>query len=64
MKFLSRKQVCAIISLSRATIDRKTNEGCFPKPVRLGQGRVAYVEEEVLGWMDRRITERDEHTDS
>lgn len=64
MKFLSRKQVIALVLYSRAHLDRLSKAGLFPQPVRLGQGRVGYVDDEVYAWMNQRIAERDGHTGS
>ena len=55
-RLISKKEVCRRTSLSRATIDRYTNDPDyrhmgFPKPVRLGQGRVAYYESEIDAWI-------------
>jgi prophage regulatory protein len=64
MKFLSKKQVKAIVTYSLAHTARLEAAGLFPKRVRLGTGRVAYVESEVLDWMTARIADRDRHTGS
>jgi prophage regulatory protein len=58
MRFLSKKDVCRTVSLSRASIDRKEKDGQFPKRVTLGF-RVAWVEDEVEDWMKARTAERD-----
>ena len=39
-------------------------EGKFPKRVRLGQNRVGWVEDEVDGWINDRIAERDKSAGS
>lgn len=62
MRFLSRKQVCALVQLSRAEIARREVEFDFPLGVKLGtyhNSRVVYVESEVLDWMARQVTTRD-----
>lgn len=63
MKLLSKKDVCALTSLSRAHVDRLSHDPeyahmDFPKPCRIGQGRVAYVEAEVLEWIANQIAKR------
>ena len=40
-------------------IARLEAAGLFPKRVRLGAGRVGWVEQEVLNWLTLRIAERD-----
>lgn len=64
MRFLSKKEVRALISLSYASIDRYEAAGEFPTRIRLGQNRVCWVEGEVFDWMKRRIAERGEPTDA
>lgn len=63
MKLLKKKQVCEMTSYSRAHIDRLSNDPeyrhmGFPKPIRLGQSRVAYVEEEIISWISDRVAQR------
>ncbi len=67
MKLLSKKEVCVRTSYSRAHVDRLANDQDyrhigFPKPVRLGQARVAFVEEEVDNWIKAQIAKRDSST--
>jgi prophage regulatory protein len=38
---------------------RKVADGSFPRPVRLGERRVAWVENEIIEWEQERIEERD-----
>lgn len=64
MQLISKKRVCELTSFSRAHIDRLSNDPeyahlGFPKPVRLGQARVAYVYDEVMEWNAARVAERD-----
>ena len=62
MRFLSRKQVCALVQLSKAEIARREAMYDFPQGVKLGNyhnSRVVYVESEVLDWMARQVTIRD-----
>jgi len=58
MRFLSKKQVCQKISLSRATVDRNVADGKFPRPMVWGF-RLLFDEDEVDGWMLARKAERD-----
>ena len=62
MKFLSRKEVCYLVQLSKAEIARREVEFDFPQGVKLGthrNSRVVYVESEILEWMARQILIRD-----
>jgi prophage regulatory protein len=64
MRLLSKKQVREIVLYSPAHIQRLEDAGRFPKRVRLGQGRVGWIESEVLDWLAERIRERDKTTGS
>lgn len=64
MKLLSKKHVREKVLYSPAHIARLEAAGQFPKRVRLGQGRVGWVETEVDDWLRARIAERDAHTGS
>lgn len=38
---------------------REAKAGRFPQPVATGPNSIAFVEEEVLAWMEERIRQRD-----
>jgi prophage regulatory protein len=57
-RFLSKKQVKAICLYSFQHTKRLEDAGKFPKRVRLGNGRVGYVEDEIEAWCKARIEER------
>ena len=59
---LSRRQVREVTTLSSTQTDRLEKDGKFPKRVKLGQSRVAWVESEVMEWVQKRIDERDNPT--
>jgi prophage regulatory protein len=59
MKFLKKKAVCEMVSYAPAHIDRLEKAGKFPRRVTLGQARVAWVEDEIRDWMQRRMDERE-----
>ena len=59
MKLLSKKQVREMVLYSPAHIARLEADGKFPKRVRLGSGRVGWVDQEVDDWIHARIAERD-----
>jgi len=62
MRLLSKKAVTDLVVYSPAHIARLEADGRFPKRVRLGTGRVAWVEGEIQDWIAARITERDAGT--
>lgn len=47
-----------IVPFSKPTIYQMIREGSFPKQVRLGPNRVAWLRSEVLGWIAERAAER------
>jgi prophage regulatory protein len=58
-KLLTKKEVRDRVCYSFAHVDRLEKEGRFPKRVRLGPSRVAWVESEIDDWITDRIAERD-----
>lgn len=64
MRLLSKRQVKEMVLYSPQHIARLEAAGSFPKRVRLGQGRVGWVEQEVLDWLKQRLAERDNPTSS
>lgn len=63
-RLLTKRQVKALVTYSFAHTARLEAAGQFPKRVRLGTGRVAYVESEILAWIASRIAARDAATGS
>ncbi len=51
------------VGMSRTQLYRLINAGEFPKPVRIGRLRVAFLEEEVNAWIAARIETRDDEAD-
>ena len=49
-----------ITGLSRSHTYALAQRGDFPKPIKLTGRSSAWVESEVLGWIDSRIKARDE----
>lgn len=52
IKFISLKEILKIIPASRATILRWEESGKFPKKIKLGESKVAWIESEVKKWMN------------
>lgn len=57
-RFLTPKSVCSLIALSRSTLDRLVNSGQFPRPIKITERRIAFVESEVLNWLDLQMCRR------
>jgi len=60
-KLVSKKELKLVygVPYSFAHIARLEAAGSFPKRVRLGACRVAWIAEEVQSWIDERIATRD-----
>lgn len=61
-RILSIREVCALNSLSRASIYRGVAAGSFPKPVRLTPAgrRVGWRSEDIQAWMADPLSWRSE----
>jgi prophage regulatory protein len=57
-KFLKLKAVEAATTISRSHIYALAKEGKFPKPVKLSERSSAWLESEVLDWIESRIAQR------
>lgn len=60
-KLIRLKQVMAMTGQSKTLIYDSMKQGIFPKPVPLGFRSVAWVESEVIEWIESRIQARDSH---
>lgn len=58
-KLVRLSRAMELTSLSRGELYRRMAEGSFPRPVQLSSRRVAWVEGEVLDFVQARIAERD-----
>jgi len=55
---LSKRAVLKQIPISGATLARRVAAGAFPRPVRIGKRRVAWVQSEISDWLAVRMEER------
>ena len=60
LRILRRKDVETRTGLSRSTIYLRIQEGDFPKPIRLGERSVGWLEHEIEDWFLSRIKDRDD----
>jgi prophage regulatory protein len=60
-KLVSKKELKSVygVPYSFAHVARLEAAGHFPKRVRLGACRVAWLAEEVQNWIDERVAARD-----
>lgn len=56
-KILRRTDVENIVGLSCSTIYRLMDEGKFPRPIRLSQNSVGWLESDIDKWLTARIAE-------
>lgn len=61
---LRRPKVEKRTGLSRSTIYLLIKKGTFPKPIKLGERSVGWVEAEVDAWLEGRIQQRDAEANS
>jgi prophage regulatory protein len=59
IQFLRLPQILRRVPYSEAHIWRLEKAGKFPRRVRLGANRVAWVESEVNKWVSSKLQERD-----
>ncbi len=59
MQVLRIEAVAQRVSFHPVHIRRLVRDGKFPAPIRLGENRVAWIEEEVEGWLVAKREERD-----
>lgn len=48
-----------MVGLSQTTLYEQVAAGLFPAPIPIGAQAVAWLESEVLAWIQQRIEERD-----
>lgn len=54
-KLLRRPAVEEMTGLKRSTIYAKMDKDEFPKPIKLGERMVAWLESDVIDWINARI---------
>jgi prophage regulatory protein len=60
MVLLSRSQLKAMgVDYSRPHLWRLVRDGKFPKPVHLGERKIAWVADEIDAHLKRKVAERD-----
>lgn len=57
-RLIDREELLHMVPYTIQHIYRKEKEGTFPRRVRLGANRVAWVQSEVLAWISERMAER------
>ena len=57
-RFLVWPQVHRLVPLSRSTIWRKIRNRSFPAPIKISEGRVAWLERDVEAWITAHLSAR------
>lgn len=57
-RFLSFKEVIDRVCFSKTHIYRMIAEGRFPRQVKLGPQKAAFLESEIMAWIEERIQAR------
>lgn len=58
-RLLTMPEVETMVGFCKVTIYQMIREGRFPKQVRLGLNKVAWLRSEVLGWIGERAAARE-----
>ena len=56
-RFLKLKQVMSITGIGRSTIYFWMKQSLFPASIKLGERSIGWLEADIEGWMDERISE-------
>ena len=51
LKLLKAQQVADLTSISRSHLHRLARDGKFPKPIKIGENRSAWLESDVQEWI-------------
>jgi len=58
-QLIDKKALVKLVQYSAQHIARLEKAGLFPKRIRLGQNRVAWLLSEINDWIDERLTRRE-----
>ena len=58
-KLVTARELSAKIPYSTVHVWRLEQKGEFPRRIHLGGNRVAWLETEILDWLDRKLVERE-----
>ena len=59
MRMLRLRGVEECVGFSRSAIYRAMEEDGFPRPVKIGRRAVAWVESEILAWLELKLAARE-----
>lgn len=58
-RLITMKEVAPLVGFSKPTIYQMIREDRFPRQLRLGPNKVAWLRSEVLGWIEEKAAERE-----
>lgn len=61
-QLIDKRELTKLVKYSPQHIARLEKAGRFPKRIRLGQNRVAWLLSEIEAWIEERLQRRDEST--
>ena len=61
-RLIDRDELLQMVPYTIQHIYRREKAGTFPRRVKLGANRVAWVLSEVVAWMEARMAERQKNT--
>lgn len=57
-RFLCLDEVMNKTGMKRSTIYNQMNSGKFPKSISISANRIVWLESEIIGWMEEKISQR------
>lgn len=57
-RFLRRATVQDVTGLPESSLYRLIADGKFPKPIKLSEHRVAWLEDDIANWQAERLADR------
>ena len=57
-RLIDGEELLRLVPYSIQQIRRKEKDGSFPKRIRIGGNRVAWLQSEVTAWLEERLAER------
>ncbi len=59
MRLVRARDRAHMTGVPRSTCYLRMTQGTFPKPVPIGEKAVAWLESDLIGWMEQQVSKRD-----
>jgi prophage regulatory protein len=59
MRLVRERDRAQMTGVPRSTCYLRMKQGTFPKPVPIGEKAVAWLESDLIGWMEQQVSKRD-----